>query len=122
MTNVVKAEIKTKDGTYMVIDGTEEEVRRLLSLIQDQNSTKTKKAKDSKEDKTGNLSIGDMLLELKYEGFFDKPKNLIEVKNALAEKGRIYAITTLSSQVLRAVKKRTLGRIKQNKRWVYVKR
>jgi len=118
---MVKAEIKEKDGTHIIIDGSEGEVRRLLSLIQGEKPTKTQKDKGNKDVKTEKMSIGDILSELKYEGFFDKPRSLVEIKNALAEKGRICELTTLSPQVIRQVRKRNLGRIKQDKKWKYVK-
>ncbi len=119
---MVKAEIKKKDGTHIVIDGSEEEVKRLLNLMHDDKPTKPQKTKESKETKTGKMSIGDMILELKEEGFFDKPKSLVEIKNALAERGGIYEASTLSAQVIRQIRKRNLGRIKQEKKWMYVKR
>ena len=119
---MVKAEIKKKDGTRIVIDGSEEEVKRLLDLIHEEKLSKVAKARDDNGAKLGKMSIGDILLELKDEGFFDTPRSLVEIKNALAEKGRIYEMTTLSTQVIRQVRKRTLGRIKQEKKWMYVKR
>ena len=87
---MVKAEIKKKDGTHIVIDGSEEEVKRLLNLIHDDKTAKPQKTKENKEAKIGKMSIGDMILELKEEGFFDGPKGLVQIKNALAEKGGIY--------------------------------
>lgn len=121
MTKLVKAEIKKKDGTHIVFEGSEEEVKRLLDLIREDKSVKIQKAKDN-ETKKGKLSIGDMILELREEGFFAKPKSLVEIKNALSEKGRIYDVTTLSTQVIRQVRKRNLGRLKQDKKWMYVKK
>lgn len=118
---MVKAEIKKKDGTHIVIEGSEEEVKRLLDLIHEDKPVKNKKTKDN-EIKKGKLSIGDVILELREEGFFAKPKSLVEIKNALSEKGRIYDVTTLSTQVIRQVRKRNLGRLKQDKKWMYVKR
>ena len=122
MTIVVKAEIKKKDGTHIVIEGSEGEVKRLIDLISEDKPVKTQKRKESKETKKGKMSIGDMILELREEGFFKSPKSLIEIKNALAEKGEIYEATTLSAQVIRQIRKRNLGRIKQDKKWMYVKR
>ena len=119
---MVKAEFKKKDGTHIIIDGSEEEVKRLLSLVYEEKPSKATKAKNDKEAKLGKMSIGDVLLELKDEGFFDTPRSLVEIKNALAEKGRIYEVTTLSTQVIRQIRKRNLGRIKQDKKWMYVKR
>lgn len=118
---MVKAEIKKKDGTHIVIDGSEVEVKRLLNLLHGETPT-IPKTKEKKESPLEKMSIGDMILELREEGFFDKPKSLVEIKNALAEKGRIYEASTLSAQVIRQVRKRNIGRIKQDKKWMYVKR
>ena len=119
---MVKAQIKKKDGTHIVIEGSEGEVKRLLNLIHEDKPVKTQKTKDNKETKTEKMSIGDMILELREEGFFARPKSLVEIKNALAAKGGIYKVTTLSAQMIRQARKRNLGRIKQNKKWMYVKK
>src|SRR5690348_12508318 len=119
---MVKAEINKKDGTRIVIDGTEKEVKRILNLIAEDTPTKSQKMKRVSETKKGKMSIGDMILELKEEGFFDSPKSLIEIKNSLSAKGGIYEVTTLSASVIRLVRKRILGRVKQDSKWMYVKR
>ena len=118
---MVKTEITKKDGTHIVIEGVEEEVKRLFNLIQDQKPKRTRKSKETKRSKKGKTSMVERLSDLKHEGFFDKPRSLGEIKNALAEKGRIYDVTMLSKQALREVRKRNLGRIKQDKKWMYVK-
>jgi len=119
---MVKAEIKKKDGTSIVIDGTEEEVKRLLDLINEDKSVNDLKAKESKENKKEKLSIADMIFDLREEGFFKNPRSLVEIKNALSEKGGIYDITTLSTSMIRLVRKRKLGRVKRDKKWKYVMR
>ena len=119
MTKVVKAEIKKKDGTSIIIDGSEEEVKRLLDLIHEDEPVKTQKTKETKK---GRMSIGDMIFELKEEGFFNSQKSLVEIKNALSAKGGIYEVTTLSASLIRLVRKRNLGRVKRDKKWMYVKR
>lgn len=118
---MVKAEIKKKDGTRIVIDGSEEEVKRLLDLIHEDRPVETQKTKENKETKKGKMSIGDMILELGEEGFFKNPKSLVEIKNALSEKGGIYEVTTLSTLMIRLVRKRSLVRVKKDNKWVYVK-
>jgi hypothetical protein len=59
------------------------------------------------------------------EGFFDGPKTLAQVKGALATKGIIKPVTTLSGVMQDLVKKRILTRDQQtigNKKvWVYLK-
>lgn len=119
---MVKAEVRKTDGTRIVIDGSEEEVKRLLNLVNGQSQTKDFRSKEKKKVRLEKMSIGDMILELKEEGFLDKPKSLIEIKNALEEKGRIYEVTTLSTQVIRQVRKRNIGRVKKDKKWMYVRR
>jgi hypothetical protein len=119
---MVKAEINKKDGTRIVIDGTEKEVKRILGLIEEDTPMKSQKTKEVKETKKEKMSIGDMIFELREEGFFDSPKGLVEVKNALSEKGGIYEVTTLSASVIRLVRRRILGRVRQDNKWMYVKR
>jgi len=119
---MVKAEIKKKDGTHIIVDGSEEEVKKLLDLLDEGKPASAQKTKKTKEPEKGKMSIGDMILELKEEKFFNSPKSLVEIKNALSENGGIYEVTTLSASLIRLVRKRTLGRIKQDNKWKYVKR
>jgi hypothetical protein len=116
---MVKAEMINGSGTRITIEGTQEEVKRMLDLLEGNRTVKDRKTNKTK---TSRMSISDMLHELKEEGFFDKPKSLVEVKNALAEHGRIYELSTLSAQVIRQVRQRRLGRIKNEKKWKYVTR
>ena len=60
-----------------------------------------------------------MLMLLMDDGFFKKPKELAAVKAALAERGHVYPVTTISPALLRLVQRRYLRRIKQDKRWFY---
>ena len=122
MNIVVKAEIKKKDGTNIVIEGSEEEVKRLLDSIHESKPTKTQKTKESKETKKGKMSISDMIWDLREEGFFKSPKGLIDIKNALSAKGGIYEVTTLSASMIRLIRRRNMGRIKRDNKWMYVQR
>jgi len=121
---MVKSEIKTQDGTIISIEGSEEEVTRIISKLSapkiDLQKKEERKSRPSKQ--SSKASIADMLMELKEERFFDKPKSLSEIKHALAERGMIYPVTTLSPSVLRLVRNHSLGRIKVNSKWAYVKR
>lgn len=116
---MVKANIKTESGILVNLDGTPQEVMELLNKLEKKGVVKKKETMQKKKTK---MSIGDLLLELREEGFFDNPRSLVEIKNSLAEKGSIYSINTLSAQVLRQVKKRNLGRIKEKNKWMYVSR
>ena len=118
---MVKAEVKTKSGAHIVIEGTEAEVKRVLATVVPIKEAASEKMRNSKQS-SNKMSINDLLQELTEEKFFDKPKSLVEIKNALEEKGRIYSITTLSPKVLQRVRKRRLGRIKSESKWKYVTR
>ncbi len=126
---MTKVEITKKDGTRIVIEGSEKEVKHIIDYVstqtipskhsKDQNISAERKLKRSSGSA---LSISDQIDELKEDGFFDGPKGLADVKKALAERGMIYSITTLSGKLIEKVRKRDLGRIKENKKWMYVKR
>jgi hypothetical protein len=123
---MAKANILTKDGTKIVIEGTPEEVSSIVSVIKEKGQRRgpSKSTSDTKEKKgkSQKLSATDLILVLKDESFFDKPKALGDIKIALEEQGYYYPITTLSGVVLELVRKRELGRIKIDKKWGYVKR
>jgi hypothetical protein len=79
------------------------------------------KAKTAKKERKKRMAASDLLVELKEEGFFDKPKSLTEIAKALEEKGYIYPVTTLSGVMLWLVQKRLFGRKRLEGRWVYGK-
>lgn len=116
---MVKANIKTGSGISVELDGDPQEI---LDLVKKLDKEALVKKPEKLVIKKSKLSIGDMIIELREEGFFNKPKSLVEVKNALEEKGKIYSVNTLSTQVIRQVRKRNIGRIKEDNKWMYVKR
>jgi hypothetical protein len=120
-----KATITTKDGAKVVIEGSAEEVQELLGRLHvSERRAKTGKKAAKAERKAGKRlpSMTDGILELKEEGFFNKPKGLADIKDKLASLGMIYPVTSLSGSVLSLVKKRALGRVKEEGRWCYVTR
>lgn len=103
-----------------MIEGTPQEVTELVSKLEGSMPSKGKTT--SLPDKRGNrtrVTLSDSLLILMDEGFFKKPKELGAVKAALAERGHVYPVTTLSPALLRLVQRRYLRRIKQDGRWFY---
>lgn len=117
---MAKAHIKRPDGTSIVIEGPPQEVAELIGKIEG-GAHSIRKAQKSPE-KRGNrvkTSIPDLLMLLIDDGFFKKPKELAAVKAALAERGHVYPVTTLSPALLRLVQRRYLRRIKQDSRWFY---
>lgn len=120
---MAKARIQTPTGSTITVEGSPEEVSRLVSLIEGGSlGTATMKAAHTvgKGHKFG--GAGGAILELKREGFFNKPRTLADIKNALHARGAIYPLTSLSGIVLRMIRKRLLGRIKENNKWKYVRR
>jgi hypothetical protein len=62
----------------------------------------------------------DLIDSLIDGGFFKKPRDLAAIKAALAEMGHHYPQTTLSPAMLRKVRKRSVRRVREQKRWMYV--
>ena len=119
---MAKAQIKRPDGTNILIEGTPQEVAELIAKIE--GSAPSKGKLNVSPGKLGNRNrskstISDLLMLLVDEGFFKKPKELASVKAALAERGHVYPVTTLSPALLRLVRRRYLRRIKQDARWFY---
>jgi len=117
---MAKVHIKRPDGTRIVIEGNPQEVAALVSRIEGGRPSKGKGLNLlQKRRKRERLTLSDSLLLLMDEGFFKKPKDLTAVKTALAGRGHVYPVTTISPALLRLVQRRYLRRIKQDKRWFY---
>ncbi len=112
---MAKAVIKRPDGTRVDVEGTPQEIAKIIQNVED-------KGKNSQKEKKQNGSATDYVLQLREEGFFDKPKSLVEIKDKLEEIGVFYPVTSLSGVVLGLTKKRMLGRMEIDKHWKYVKR
>ncbi|MCI0352388.1 MAG: hypothetical protein L0Z53_23470 [Acidobacteriales bacterium] len=120
---MAKARITRTDGTKIVVEGTAEEVARLVEQLGTRASTTsarsvgTKRATKVNERQKPTLigHIGSLI----DGGFFRKPKDLGSVKQALDELGHFYPVTTISPIMLRLVRRRQLRRIKEKNRWLY---
>ena len=122
---MTKANIKTKDGTKIIIEGSPEEISKIVRLYKDEKISETpaKELKKFVKAKANSKpTITDTIREILAEGFFDKPKSLAKLKQGLEEQGTFIPITTLSAILLWLVKGKELRRIKQEKKWVYVRR
>ena len=123
---MAKATIKSTTGAVITIEGSQEEVAKIIS-----NYEKTSVVGQAKQaiarTKTANREVkkrqgaADLLIGMRESGFFNKPKSLGEVSEALEEKGYLYPTTTLSGVVLGLVKRRELRRKKLEGRWTYGK-
>lgn len=123
---MAKATIKSSSGAVITIEGSHEEVSKILSVYD--NSAVVGQAKQAiarvkavKRDEKKREGAAGLVVKLREDGFFNKPKGLGEISEALEEKGFLYPTTTLSGIVLGLVKRRELRRKKTDGRWVYGK-
>jgi len=123
---MAKATIKSKTGALITIEGTDKEVANMLAhletaVVVGRAKEMGKKVASEKKDQKKRAAASDLIVGLKEDGFFDKPKGLNEVAHALEEKGYIYPVTTLSGVMIGLVQKKFLGRKKLDGKWVYGK-
>jgi|SRR5580658_1604528 hypothetical protein len=120
---MAKAQIITPDGTQIKLDGTPGDIAQVLRDLKGTMSpgpTSTKTTTHPKQ-KNSKVQLVDLLASLIDGGFFKQPRDLASIKAALAEMGHHYPVTTLSPTMLRKVRTRALRRIKEQKRWMYVR-
>jgi hypothetical protein len=119
---MAKATITNDKGLKIVVEGSPEEVQNIVEQMGGGAGRAKKRARSHAKPGKRLATATDAILELNEEGFFDKPKALADVKEKLASQGMIYPITSLSPVVLRLVRRRQLGRVKEDGRWSYVSR
>ncbi len=132
---MAKALITTNAGTKISIEGTSSEIKEIIPIVKRLEGDAARISSEISIDKGASIikkegrrsaqksdTATDVIKSLREQDYFNKPKTLLEIKNALEEQGMIYPVTTLSPILLRLVQKRQLGRIKSDKRWSYVKR
>ena len=123
---MAKATIKSKTGAVITVEGSEGEVSNILSVfertsvVSHAKETATKRQALRREAKK-RLSASDLVINLKEEGFFEKPRSLSDISKALEEQGYLYPVTSLSGIVLGLVQKKILRRKKIEGKWVYGK-
>ena len=123
---MAKVTIKSKSGAVITVEGTNEEISNILTMFEKtsvvgQAKEAIARAKSVKKEQKKRAGASDLIVEMKEEGFFQKPKTLAEISKALEEKGHIYATTSLSGVMIALVQKRLMGRKKVDGRWVYGK-
>ncbi len=127
-----KAEIKVPNGTHIIVNGSVEDISKIISMysqksdsldISKRKKKKGKKAKSvapkKRESKSGLIFY---VRELKQENFFKSEKNLKDILQALKEKGQLYPLASLGKTMITLVRKRELRRIKKDNKWHYVHR
>jgi hypothetical protein len=121
-----KATIKSATGATITIEGTQEEVSSIISTYENASAVGNAKksiarVKAAKKNEKKRDSAADLIIGLKEEGFFEKPKTLGEIGSALEERGYLYPVTSLSGVVLGLLKRQQLRRKKTEGKWVYGK-
>ncbi|MGA7676666.1 MAG: hypothetical protein WCA78_16665 [Rhizomicrobium sp.] len=123
---MAKATVKTTSGAVITIEGSDGEVSSILGVFERATAvgrakeTLTKGKRAAKENKK-RQSASDLIIALKEDGFFEKPKSLGDISKAIEEKGYLYPVTTLSGVVLGLVQKGFLRRKKIGGKWAYGK-
>lgn len=123
---MAKAILKSKTGTLITIEGTDQEIATVLGHFETVVNVSDRKeairgAVSEKKEHRKRAGAADSIIDLKENGFFDKPKTLTEVGHALEEKAHLYPVTTLSGVMIGLVQKKLLGRKKIDGKWVYGK-
>src|SRR5712664_3905619 len=123
---MAKATIRSRTGAVITIEGSENEVSNILSVLErtaavDHTKQVITKNQALKKEEKKRLGASDLVIGLKEDRFFEKPKGLGEISQALEEKGFLYPVTTLSGVVLGLVQKKLLHRKKAEGKWVYGK-
>jgi len=121
-----KATIKLATGATITIEGTQEEVSNIISTYENTSVVGNAKrsiarVKSAKRTEKKRDSAAELIIALKEDGFFEKPKSLGEIGSALEEQGYLYPVTSLSGVVLGLLKRKLLRRKKIEGKWVYGK-
>jgi hypothetical protein len=121
-----KADLVLPDGTKVTIDGTTEEVARLLATYSSPPKPGSAAAPHSPKSKAGDTKKTSrkgptaFIIELRDEGYFKTKRTLASIQAALEQRGHIYAKKTISQLLIQLTRRRELRRIKENKIWEYV--
>lgn len=116
-----KAIITTGGGAVVTVEGSEDEVVALVRRLEVYHQPPTNALVLPAVRKQAKTTPMGLLMEMVERGFFNKPMELGSVKQALEEEGHFYPTTTLSPLLLRLVRRRELRRVKDKKRWAYVR-
>jgi hypothetical protein len=123
---LARATIKSQSGAVITIEGTKDEVSTIVSMYEStsvvgQAKKAIARAKGTRKESKKRDSAADLIVELREQGFFDKPKTLSDISTKLEEQGHLFAVTSLSGIALGLVKNRHLRRKKLEGKWVYGK-
>jgi hypothetical protein len=123
---MAKATIKSKSGAIITVEGTNDEISNILTMFErssvvGQAKEAIARIKSAHRGQKKRAGASDLIVELREDGFLDKPKTLAEISKALEENGHLYPTTTLSGIMLGLVQKKLIGRKQIGGKWVYGK-
>jgi hypothetical protein len=129
------ANIELPNGTKVLIEGSPEEIARVLELYRQPSSdvagspgravVRRDPSRNSTEDRPragslGRTGIMQQLRLLISEQFFDGRQTLPSVQSKLEDLGHIYPQNQISTPLRRLVMRRELRRLREGNSWVYV--
>lgn len=124
-----QAHIETRSGTKISIEGTAEEISKIIADLERHEHFLTfrfERKKEIKREEKKNTetrqTLTDSIIKLKEENFFDQPRSLKDIQEFLRARGMIYPTTTLSGVLIILIRRGELGRIREEGLWKYVKR
>ncbi len=127
---MAKAQLQLADGTTVNIEGSVDEVAKLLERIsRTDGATRLKIAKPAKGEKRSTSAsvkrkkkAGPTVLigELADEGYFKSRRTIADIRAILEERGHIYSLQDISPILTRLTRRRSLRRLREKKGWVYV--
>ena len=128
---MAKADMVLPDGTKVTIDGSPDDITKVLSALGSGPSlSASRRSAGSKRRTRAASSPGRQrrpaggptgyIIQLRDEGFFKAKRSLGDIQKKLEEQGHIYAITSLSPILVRLVRAKDLRRVKDGSRWAYV--
>ena len=126
---MAKANLTLPNGTTVAIEGTADEVAAMLAKVSAQAEGVTSPRKRSatrtargaaRTTKPGRKGPQTLLQELAAENWFRSKRTIGEVQKKLEEGGQIYAMSSLSTPLLRLTRSKVLRRLKDKNGWAYV--
>jgi len=123
---MAKADLTLPDGTTVAIDGSPDEITKILSAFGPGRAAPASKRRSRRGGATPGRAPRSgkgptaYIIQLREEGFFKSKRSLGDIQKKLEEQGHIYAITSLSPILVTLVRRKDLRRVKEGKRWAYV--
>lgn len=121
---MAKAYITTKKGTTIRVEGDIEDIKEIVTSIKRREDFEERfyLGRALRQNEAAHhpaVSITDILLKLKSEGFFNEGRTLGEVSKELLDRGFHTPRTTLSTLLIFLVRRGALKREQRDEQWRY---